>query len=392
MILDGVRVLDFGRFIAGPYCAALLADYGADVVRIERVDGGEDRSVPRLAKTGEGGLYLQMNRNKRCLTLDLASDEGRDIVRALVRTADVVVANLPPETLAGLGLDYASVSALNPRTILVHATAYGRGGPYSARVGFDSVGQAMSGAMFMSGMPDAPSRAAVNYVDFGTAQACAMGVFAALLAREKTGRGQLVEASLLRTGLIHNNALLIEQAVTRRNRIPRGNRGHAAAPVDTYRTRTGWIVVQTVGDAMFRRWCRLTGRIDLIDDPRMQADESRGDHSEEVSAAMAAWCAPLDRDDALEKLGAAKIPAAAVHSLQEALDDPHVRATNLLKPMRFPGLDTEFPLAPHPVDLSDTPPIAPRPAPRLGEHTDEILAELGYSAERIGELRRRGLI
>ena len=223
-LLDGIRVLDFGRFIAGPYCAALLGDYGADVIRIERVEGGEDRFVPSVAESGEGGMYLQMNRNKRCLTLDLASAPGRAIVQQLVRGADVVVANLPPATLRQLGLDYATLSQINPRIVLVAATAYGPAGPYSQQNGFDSVGQAMSGAMFMSGLPDAPVRSSVNYVDFHTAQACAMGALAALWARERTGRGQLVEGSLLRSALIQSNALLIEQAVRAPNRVRTGRR------------------------------------------------------------------------------------------------------------------------------------------------------------------------
>ena len=180
LVLEGIRVIDFGRYIAGPYCAALLGDLGADVIRVERIEGGEDRCVPPLLESGEGGLYLQMNRNKRCLTLDLASPQGRQIVRQLVADADVVVANLPPSTLRQLGLDYATLSALNPRIVLATATAYGPGGPMSHQHGFDSVGQAMSGSMFMSGLPDAPVRANANYVDISTAQALAMGTLAAL--------------------------------------------------------------------------------------------------------------------------------------------------------------------------------------------------------------------
>ena len=262
-LLSGIKVLDFGRFIAGPYCATLLADHGADVIRIERIEGGEDRYVPPVADTGEGGLYMQVNRNKRCLTLDLASDAGRDIVRRLVKSADVVVANLPPATLKQLGLDYATLSALNPRIVLATVTAFGPGGPYSQRPGFDGVGQAMSGAMYMSGLPDAPMRAAATYVDFSTAQACAMGVLAALWSREKTGVGQLVEGSLLRTALILNNPVLIEQAVRAPNRIPQGNRGYASAPADVFKTRTGWVMVQAIGPSMFERWCDLIGASEL---------------------------------------------------------------------------------------------------------------------------------
>jgi crotonobetainyl-CoA:carnitine CoA-transferase CaiB-like acyl-CoA transferase len=341
-LLQGIRVLDFGRFIAGPYCAALLGDHGADVIRIERIEGGEDRFVPNVADTGEGGLYLQMNRNKRCLTLDLASDDGRRIVRELIAGADVIVANLPPATLRNLGLDWDTVSALNPRAVLTVATAYGSVGPYSQLPGFDSVGQAMSGAMYMSGLPDAPVRATVNYVDVSTAQACAMGTLAALWARERSGRGQLVEGSLLGSGLIHTNSILIEQAVRAPDRVPQGNRGYLAAPGDLFRTRTGWLVVQSVGQAMFERWCDMVGRVDLKADPRLASDALRGQNSSMVSTVMAHWCESRTRDDVLAALAKAKIPAGPVYSPQEALDDPHIQASDMLPMRQFAGMAAQL--------------------------------------------------
>ena len=391
-LLSGIKVLDFGRFIAGPYCATLLADHGADVIRIERIEGGEDRYVPPVADTGEGGLYLQMNRNKRCLTLDLASDTGRDIVRRLVKSADVVVANLPPATLQHLGLDYATLAALNPRIVLATVTAFGPGGPYSRRPGFDGVGQAMSGAMYMSGLPDAPMRAAATYVDFSTAQACAMGVLAALWAREKTGVGQLVEGSLLRTALILNNPVLIEQAVRAPNRIPQGNRGYASAPGDVFKTRTGWVMVQAIGQAMFDRWCDLVGASELKADPRFANDALRGDNSLEVSRWMSAWCETRTRDEVLDALAKAKIPAGPVYTPQEALDDPHIAAAGLLAQREFAGLQGTFPLTPHPVEMSGTPAQYRHAAPTLGQHTDEVLMELGFAADAIAALRQQGVV
>ena len=391
-LLTGIRVLDFGRFIAGPYCAALLGDHGADVIRIERVEGGEDRFIPHVADTGEGGLFLQMNRNKRCLTLDLASDEGRDIVRQLVTTADVVVANLPPATLKQLGLDYETLSALNPRIILTTVTAYGPGGPYSKRPGFDGVGQAMSGAVYMSGMPDAPVRAITNYVDFSTAQACAMGTLAALWARERSGKGQVVEGSLLRSALIMSNSILIEQAVKAPDRIPQGNRGYLGGPGDMFKTQNGWLLVQSVGQAMFDRWCDMVGEAAMKTDPKFATDELRGIHSADISGVMSEWCASRTREAVLEALAKAKIPSGPVYKPQETLEDPHVIATGLLTPRPFAGMGQSFPLTPHPVDMSDTPTEFQRPPPTLGEHTDEILKELGFTAGQIASLRERSVV
>jgi formyl-CoA transferase len=391
-LLDGIRVLDFGRYIAGPYCAALLGDLGADVIRIERIEGGEDRCMPPLTESGEGGLYLQMNRNKRCLTLDLASPDGRRIVRQLVEGADVVVANLPPSTLRQLGLDYATLGALNPRIVLATVTAYGPGGPLSRQPGFDAVGQAMSGSMFMSGLPDAPVRANANYVDISTAQALAMGTLAALWARERSGRGQLVEGSLLRTALVHSNAVLIEQALTAPNRVPQGNRGYLSAPADLFRCDGGWIIAQTIGQPMFARWCAMVGRAELVDDARFADDEQRGRHSELISAVMSEWCAKRPRDAVLAALAEAKIPAAAVLSPQQALDDAHIRAAGLLVERPFADTGVHYPLAPHPVELSADPAGFGRPAPRLGQHTQEILEALGYDAQAIDALREQRVI
>ena len=186
--LRGIRVLDFGRFIAGPFCAALLADLGADVIRVEKVRGGEDRHLVPVTEAGDGAFYLQVNRGKRGMTLNPRAPEGRHVLRRLVATADVVVANLPDAALKTLGLDYDALTAVRPDVILTSVSAFGAGGPSSHRPGFDGTGQAMSGVMYLSGRPGEPTKAYCPYVDFTTALAAAVGTLAALLARRDTGR------------------------------------------------------------------------------------------------------------------------------------------------------------------------------------------------------------
>ena len=391
-VLDGIRVLDFGRYIAGPYCAALLGEFGADVIRVEKRAGSEDRYQAPVTATGDGALFLQMNRNKRAMTLDPMTAAGREIVHKLVRTADVVVANLPPQTLTAMGLDHASLVAAKPDIILTTVSAYGRGGPYSSRVGFDGIGQVMSGAVYMTGEPDQPHRAQVAWVDFATALHCAFGTMAALMARERTGEGQVVEGALLATAVTLTNALLIEQAVIKADRIPTGNRGQTAAPVDIFRTKDGFIIVQVIGQPLYERWAALMGEAHWLTDPRFKDDISRGNHGELISQRMAHWCAQRTSAEALETLGAAKIPAGEVLRPQQTLDDPHIQAMNFFQATEFPGIPRPAPLAKVPVFLSRTGGSIRRRPPTLGEHTEEIMGELGYDADAISSLRRRGII
>src|SRR5262245_647479 len=391
-VLAGTRVLDVGRYIAGPYCAALLGDLGADVIRVERRGGGEDRWVAPVAPDGAGALFLTMNRNKRAMTLDPACPEGREIVKKLVATADVVVANLPPEVLRSLSLDLESLRRVKPDIILTTVTAFGAGGPWSHKHGFDGVAQLMCGSTYLTGTPDQPMRASVAWVDCGTASLAAFGTLAALMARGKTGRGQKVEGALLRTALAFNNPTLIEQQVIQVNRMATMNRGQTAAPSDMFRTKDGWIIAYAIGNPMFVRWAKLMGEDHWLTDPRFKDDEARGDHGEIVSKRMTEWCAGLTTAEALSALEAAKIPAGPLYSPQQALEDEHIRTAGLLRDTDYPGLPRPAPLAPTPVDLSETPGRFRRHAPILGEHTDAILAELGYDATSIADLRTRGVI
>jgi crotonobetainyl-CoA:carnitine CoA-transferase CaiB-like acyl-CoA transferase len=398
-VLEGIRVLDFGRYIAGPFCAALLGDLGAEVIRIERIGGGEDRGMIPVGAgpaaepfTGGGAMFLAMNRNKLGMTLDPAAPKGREIVRKLVATADVVVANLPPRVLRSLALDLDSLRQTKPEIILTTVTGFGSGGPLSHKHGFDGIGQTMSGAVYLSGTPDRPIAIKVPWVDFGTATLSAFGTLAALIERGKTGRGQKVEGALLRTAIAYTNATLIEQALTQVNRTAIVNRGFNSAPADVFRTKDGWIVATVIGTPMFRRWARMIGEEHWLSDPRFQNDQSRADHGEIVSARMSEWCASQTCAEALAALEEASIVAGQVYSPQQALDDPHIRAAGLLEEVSFPGVDRTMPLAPIPIELSETPGTYRRRAPLVGEHTDEILAGLGYDSVEIAALRREKVI
>ncbi len=391
-ILAGIRVIDFGRYIAGPYCAALLGDFGADVIRIEKRAGSEDRFLHPVSASGDGALFMQMNRNKRSMTLDPMSEAGRAIVRRLVATADVVVANLPPPTLRAMGLDYESLCVVKPDIILTAISAYGTTGPYKDRVGFDGIGQAMSGSIYMTGNEDEPYRCMTSFVDFGTALSCAYGTALALLERQRTGRGGVVEASLLRTALNFTNALTLEQAAIAVDRVPLGNRSHGSGPADLFRTSDGWILVQVVGNPLFARVAKLIGAPEWLADARFATDALRGENGAIISARVAEWCAVRSSAEALAELEAARVPCGPVYRPQQVLDDPHVRAADLLQRVEVPGMPSGARVAERIVTLEGEarPPFVR--APLLGEHTDAILLELGYDAAEIAAFRASEIV
>ncbi len=329
--LDGIRVIDFGRFIAGPYCAMLLADMGADVIRVDRRKGSEDRYTGPVTKGGEGGAFLSLNRNKRSITLDPSKPQGKTVIARLVKTADVVVANLPVGVMKKMGIDYESLKSMKPDIILGRISAFGPDGPYANRVGFDSVAQGMSGAMSLTGFEGAPIRAGVPYCDYGTALHTAFGIALALMHRAKTGEGQIVDGALLATGVAFMQALIAERSVTGIERTQRGNAAFYSAPADTYRTKDGWIVVQTIGGDMFERWAKMVGREELVGDERFRDDLSRADNRETITEAMGAWMAARTTAEAIAEMEKARVPAGPVYSLDQVLEDPQVKAREMLE-------------------------------------------------------------
>ena len=390
--LEGIRVLDLGRYVAGPYCAMMLADFGADVIRVERPGGGEDRPITPVTDQGEGSVFLQGNRNKRSLALDPRGEEGRAVLHRLVRSADVVVVNVPDSALSKMGLDYASLCAIKPDIILTNTSSFGPIGPWADRPGFDSVAQAMCGSAYLSGSGDTPFRTPITWVDNSTAVFAAFGTMVALFEKARSGRGQQVTGSLLASALAFSATYLIEQATIAPDRTAIGNRSFVNGPTDTFRTKDGWVVTQCVGPAIFKRWAKLMGEPEWLDDPRFATDQLRGDNGAILSQRMARWCAERTSDEALDTLAACSIPAGPVLSPRETIAHPQVAAMDMLVPTPVHGAAAPVPLIAAGVALSGTPSAIRRSPPRAGEHSREVLAEIGFSDDEINALIVAGLV
>ncbi len=391
-VLEGVKVLDFGRYIAGPFCGALLADYGAEVIRIERVNGSEDRYVTPVSEDGQGAMFLQLNRNKLGLTLNPTKEKGQEIVKKLVQKSDIVIANLPEQTLKSMGLDYEELKGINPGIILTSNTAFGTTGPYAERVGFDGVAQAMSGAMDMTGEPEQPTKAYAPYVDFCSASLAAFGTLLAYLEKQKTGKGQRVQTSLLQTALTTTNSLLIEQEILNINRVASLNRAQTSGPSDTFKTKDGWILVQTVGGPLFERWVNLMGEKDWLEDKRFKDDLSRGENGHLISERMSEWCAERTSKEAIMELEGSRIPVGEVLKANETLKEEHILKKGSFVKLNYPTMDKEYSVVGPAVELSENPGVIKSRSPQLGEHNEEILSGLGYSQDEITQLKSERII
>ena len=389
-VLDGIRVLDFGRWIAGPYAAHILASFGADVVRVERPKGEDDRYLMPVTAHGEGAQFLQCNGGKRCLTLAMTSDAGRAVMRRLIEQADVVVANYSLGALKYFGLDYETLKGIKPDIILASASAYGSEGALAERIGFDGVGQAVSGAIYLTGEPGKPTRAATAPIDFSTSLSLAYGTLAAIIGKMKTGEGAHVEVSLVGTSLNITNQILMEEATGFRRRQPTGNRSPMSSPSDIFEAEGGWFIMQVIGQKEYERWCKLNGREDLITDPRFLTDDLRGENGAELSRIMQDWCTGRSRDDCVEILTKANIGCGPVLSPAEVMGGTMDLRATYMADIPFPGSDP-VPVAPPPARLSQGSVPLDRP-PLLGEHSEQVLAEYGFSTEEIAHLREEGTI
>lgn len=390
-ILDGIRVLDFGRYIAGPLCGTFLADLGAEVIRIEKPGGGDDRFIMPATDSGDGALYLHSNRGKKSITLDMAKPEGRGVAKRLLARSNVVIANLSPRALKHFGLDYESVRAVRDNIILTTVNAFGSEGPMSEAAGFDGVGQAVSGAVYLTGQPGQAYRSATAYVDFSTALASAFGTLAALIELKQTGQGAHVEASLVGTALNIMGPILIEHASGRHDRVPTGNRAPIAGPSDIFQARDGLFIMQVQGPKMFKRWTELVQRPDLVDNAAYASDSLRGRNGHALSQIMAGWAATRTVDEALVALEQAGLAGSPVLSPDQVLGGALGLVDTFTERLEYPGTNGLRLFRP-PVRLSGDPEGALRRPPTLGEHTIEVLKEVGLSSSEIDELARLQVI
>ena len=393
--LAGTRVLDLSRVLAGPWCTQILADLGADVVKVENPDGGDDtRGWGTAVTEGETTYYLAANRNKRSIAVDLANAEGQGIIRDLAAGSDVLVENFKLGGLAKFGLDYETLREINPRLIYASVSGYGRTGPHAARPGYDLLVQAESGLMSITGDADGgPMRFGVAVSDVTTGMYTAQAVLAALLARVRTGAGQHIDMALhdCSVALLANTATT---ALALGKAPPRyGNTHPDVVPYQTFPAADGEIVLAVGNDSQFQRFCRdVIGRPDLADDARYITNIGRIKGREALIPEIAGEMKKLTRAAWLEKLDAAGIPAGQVRDLPESLSSPEVIARGMVQGAALPD-GTEVRFGGSPLNFSDTPVRTPAAPPTLGQHTDEVLAELlSLSAQEIARLRKSGAV
>jgi crotonobetainyl-CoA:carnitine CoA-transferase CaiB-like acyl-CoA transferase len=391
-VLKGVRVLDFGKFVAAPMSTWLLSNMGAEVIKVEPVGGSADREPFRMGETIDGAGFVQLHSNKQSICLNHEDTRGREVLARLVAASDVAVFGAPEGTLKRQKLDYEALQPINPRLVYLNVSAFTSVGPRADEVGFDGIGQALSGAAYMSGFGDVPMRSFCSFVDVSTGIYSAFALACALMERARTGKGHKIETSLMMSAYSAMSWLLVEQAVTGRNRTRSGNRAQSSGPSDVFRTRDGWIVVQVVGDAMFARVMRVIGRHEWATDARFRSDNDRAENGQILSDAVADWCHELTTREALGQLKAQRVPGAPVKSLQEALDDDQAAALELIQRVQHPGLGMPLPLFKAPV-MVDGKLAALRTRPPLaGEHTEVVLRGLGYSTQDVRALRESGVV
>lgn len=398
--LSGIRVLSLGQYISAPYCTLLLADSGAEVIKIERPGKGDPRrAIPPFAEGPESakvaGGFIAYNRNKQSVALDLRREEGKEIFRKLVGKSDVVVENLRPGALEKLGFDYPALSEINPRLVYATISGFGRlpgyEGPLGSRPAFDIVAEAMSGVMDLVGFADKPPSTTIyGMADVHSGMVTAYGIMLALFMRERTGVGQYVDSSMLDNMIALNERMVMLFSIT--GQEPQRGRPRHLYPRTAFKCRDGYVALNVPDDIIWQRLCQAIGREDLINDPRSADGTARAANANFLKPIIEGWLAGQMRAEAEEILNVYGVPAGPVYTAADVFTSPQVEARNMLVTVDDPQVGP-YQFARTPPLLSSTPEIDTNPAPRLGEHTRQILSELlGYETAEIDRLQNEKVI
>ena len=390
--LHGLKVIEMGQLIAGPFASKLLGEFGADVIKIEPPGIGDPLRKWRKIKDGTSLWWHVQSRNKRSLTLNLKEAEAQDIVRQLVSEADVLVENFRPGTLEGWGLGYDELKAINPKLIMLRISGYGQTGPYRDLPGFGVIGEAMGGLRHLSGYPgQAPVRVGISIGDSLSSLYGVIGVLLALQERARSGQGQEIDVALYESVFAMMESLIPEYDAFGYIREPAGSALPGITPSNSYPCNDGsYVLIAGNGDSIYKRLMSLIGRDDLGNDPRLAQNDGRSQHAELIDNAIAEWTARRGRDEVIEALKGARVPAGYPYTAADIVQDPHYLARQMIEqvqtsagPLRVPGVLPK---------LSRTPGRIGNGGPQLGEHTDDVLAGLGLSEAQVAGLRERGII
>lgn len=392
--LQGIKVLDLTRFIAGPHCGMILGDMGADVVKVEKKGSGDDsRHFPPF-QGGESLYGMALNRNKRSITLNFRDARAQDLLRDMVRQADVLLENFRPGTMEQMGCGWEELSAINPRLVMTRLSGFGQDGPYAQRPGFDGIAQAMSGLMGLTGAPDGPPYlAGTFYIDYMTAMYGVTATLGALNARHLTGKGQMIDVSLLDSAV----SLLTTAIPTRINKgetlTRTGNRDRYSSPANVFKTGSGDFVLLLSGtNPLFRRLAEAIGQPDLAADPRFTSVDLRLQNAEAIEQILEAWIGMRETEEVLDVIGAAGVPCTKVATIDEVVENPQLRHRNQIVEIDHP-VAGKISTAGVTMKLSDTPLTIRRPPPTLGQHTTEILGDwLALSDIQIKDLTDEAVV
>ena len=392
-VLDGIRVIDMGTFLAAPFCCQMLADFGAEVIRVEPPGGAIDRELGPFAPSGDNLGIPLYNRNKKGVTLNLQSEKGKELLKELVKCCDVLVTNLTSRAVKSLQIGYDSLSQVNPQLIYASLTGFGQYGPYAERPTFDPVCQAIMGNMYITGFKGTgPTKSGASFCDYGSGLYCAIGILLALRHRDKTGKGQEIDVAILDTGVSFMEAVFAQYKVLNEIQPQMGNARPFSAPTDTFSCKDGYVYVAVSFDRMWKRFTKLIGREDLTEDPRFDSSEKRRRNRDYMNGLAQGWLADKTKDEAVKLLVEAGIPSGSVNTVTEAIVDPQIREREMIVDIEQPGIG-EVPVSGIVVKMSETPGSIETPAPTVGQHNKEVFRDLlGYSEEQLAGLKKEGAI